>query len=355
VVAQRTVRSGVASMTRLPAASIIIPCRNEVRHIERCLRSVLNQERPAAGFEVIVADGLSDDGTRRVLEKFATAHHEVRIIDNPGCIVPTGLNAAIRAARGPVIIRMDAHTEYASDYVRQCLAVLEETRADAVGGPWVARGAHLIHRAIAAAFQSPFCSGAGRAHDPTYAGPIDVVYLGCWRRAIFERIGLFDEELVRNQDDEFSFRLIRSGGVIWQSPRIKSWYTPRGSLPALFRQYAQYGYWKVRVIQKHRLPASPRHLVPGSFVLSLLVVLIASPWSPVARWSAVGLGGAYVIANLVASAHTAARSEWRLLPLMPLIFACYHFGYGGGFLQGIWDWIILRRRPRVSYTALTRA
>jgi succinoglycan biosynthesis protein ExoA len=342
------------ALTRSPEVSIVIPCRNEVRNIERCLRSLVSQEQPTGGLEVIVADGMSDDGTRDVLERFASAHQELRVIDNPRAIVSTGLNAAISAARGPVIVRMDAHTEYASDYVRQCLAVLEETRADAVGGPWVAKGTRFVERAIAAVFQSPFCAGGGRAHDPDYEGPIDVVYLGCWRREIFERIGLFDEELVRNQDDEFSFRLIRSGGTIWQSPRIKSWYAPRGSLRALFHQYAQYGYWKVRVIQKHRLPASLRHLVPASFLLTLFVVLVTSPWSSLARWSAVALMGAYAIGNLFASAHTAARSEWKLLPLMPVVFACYHFGYGSGFLHGIWDLIILRRRPRLSYTALTR-
>jgi succinoglycan biosynthesis protein ExoA len=342
-------------MSESPLVSIIVPCRNEATHIAICLRSLLRQERPAGGFEIIVADGMSDDGTRGVLEEFAKQHQEFRIIDNPGRIVSTGLNAAIRAARGRVIIRMDAHTEYAADYVCQSLAVLEETRADAVGGPWVARGIHFVERAIAEVFRSPFCAGGARGHDPNYAGPIDVVYLGCWRRQIFERIGLFDEELVRNQDDEFSFRLIRSGGRIWQSPRIKSWYTPRGSLWALFSQYAQYGYWKVRVIQKHRIPASPRHLVPASFGLIFTVLLIASCCSPLARWSAGSLAGAYVLVSLFASAHVAARSESRLLPLLPIVFACYHLGYGCGFLHGIWDFIVLRRRPRLSYTTLTRA
>jgi succinoglycan biosynthesis protein ExoA len=342
-------------MSDLPEISIIVPCRNEVHHIEMCLRSLLTQERPAGGFEAIIADGMSDDGTRNVLEGLAKRYRELRIIDNPGRIVSTALNAAISVARGRVVIRMDAHTEYASDYISQCLSVLEETGADAVGGPWIARGASCVERAIAAVFQSPFCVGGARGHDANYEGVIDTVYLGCWRREVFDRLGLFDEELVRNQDDEFSLRLIRSGGRIWQSPRIKSWYTPRGSLKALFRQYAQYGYWKVRVIQKHRLPASPRHLVPAVFVASLIVALTAAPWSSVAKWCAAGLAGAYTASALLASAHTAARSEWKLFPLMPMAFACYHFGYGWGFIRGVWDLVILRRRPHLLYTALTRA
>src|SRR5262245_20522038 len=170
---------------------------------------------------------MSDDGTRAVLATIANLHPELRVIDNPERIQAAGLNAAIAVAKGQIIVRMDAHTAYAPDYVCQCLAVLDETGADAVGGPWVGRGTHLVERAIAAVFQSPFCAGTGRGHDPAYSGPIDTVYLGCWRRELFDRLGLFDEELGRNEDDEFSLRISRCVGTIFQSPRIKSWYTRR--------------------------------------------------------------------------------------------------------------------------------
>src|SRR5262249_46312079 len=143
----------------------------------------------------------------------------LRIIDNPGRIVSMGLNQAIRGAQGKVIARMDAHTSYAPDYVRRCVEVLRETAADNVGGPWVARGTGRIGQAIAAAFQSSFAMGGGRGHDPNYSGPVDTVYLGCWPKEVFDRIGFFDEDLVRNQDDEFNLRLLRSGGKIWQSTR----------------------------------------------------------------------------------------------------------------------------------------
>ena len=173
---------------------------------------------------------------------------------------------------------MDAHSEYASDYIRQCLQVLDETGADNVGGPWIARGEGYIGLAIAAVFQSPFAVGGARGHNPEYEGEIDTVYLGCWRRELFDRIGFFDEELVRNQDDEFNLRLVRAGGRIWQSPRIRSWYRPRGSLRDLFRQYLQYGYWKVRVIQKHRRPAAIRHLAPAGLVISLALLTATAPF-----------------------------------------------------------------------------
>ena len=340
--------------TKSSTLSAIMPCLNEVTSIEKTLRSVLSQHRPTERFEVIVADGMSNDGTRELLETIASIHPELRVIDNPARIQAAGLNAAIAVAKGQIIVRMDAHTDYAPDYVRECVAVLMETGADAVGGPWVARGTQPLQRAIAAVFQSPFCAGTARGHDPSYSGPLDTVYLGCWHRQIFDRLGVFDEELARNEDDEFSLRITRAGGTIFQSARIKSWYTPRNSLGALFRQYAQYGYWKVRVIQKHRMPASPRHLVPAGFILLLASLSMASAWSAIAAASAIGLTLVYLLANLLASADTARRSEWKLWPLMPFVFACYHFGYGWGFLHGVWDFSILRRRPSRAYTALTR-
>ena len=338
-----------------PAVSVIVPCRNEREHIEACVRSILAQQPPPGGFEIIVADGMSDDGTWDTLTRLAEEDPRVRVVDNPGRIVSTALNEGIRTARGGIIARMDAHTEYAPDYICQCLAVLHETGADNVGGPWVAKGDGFVGQAIAAAFQSPFAVGGARGHDPNYAGPVDLVYLGCWPRQVFDRIGLFDEELVRNQDDEFNLRQMLAGGKIWQSPRIKSWYKPRGSLGALFRQYMQYGYWRVRVIQKHKMPASLRHLVPGTFVLLFIMLALASPWWSLAAWSWLGLASAYVMGNVAASFLTAARCQWKFLPILPLVFACYHFAYGYGFLHGIWDFCILRRGPDRTCTEPTRS
>jgi glycosyltransferase involved in cell wall biosynthesis len=337
-----------------PTVSVIIPCRNELAHIESCVRSILAQELGGISFEVIVADGLSDDGTRDILARLAKEDSHLRIVDNPQKIVSTGLNLAIRAARGSVIMRIDVHTEYASDYLWQCLQVLQETGADNVGGPWVANGRGYLGRAIAATFQSPFAVGGSRAHAPEYEGPVDTVYLGCWRRDVFNRMGLFDEELVRNQDDEFNLRLSRAGGKIWQSRRIKSQYTTRGSLGSLFRQYLQYGYWKVRVIQKHKMPASVTYLVPGIFVFTLCLLAIASLFMPLARY---GLGlafGSYVSAIFAASLLTAAKSSWSFLPLLPVVFACFHFSFGIGFLHGIIDFAMLRRGSRPQFEALTR-
>jgi glycosyltransferase involved in cell wall biosynthesis len=337
-----------------PAVSVIIPCRNERNHIETVIRSILDQKPPPGGFEVIVADGMSDDGTREILRRLSNDDSRLHIVDNPGLIVSKGLNVGIRKAKGNVIMRMDAHTEYAADYIFNCVEILRATGADNVGGPWIAKGTGLIAGAIAAASQSSFACGGAYGHNPDYEGIVDTVYLGCWPRDVFDRIGMFDEELVRNQDDEFNLRLARAGGKIWQSPRISSRYIARNSLLALFRQYQQYGYWKVRVIQKHRRPASVRHIVPGIFTFLLVMLpLLSFLWLPfLAFWAL--LLATYCVSAVVAAFMTAAQPSWKLFSPLPVIFACYHFGYGTGFLRGIWDFIFRSRAPNSRYTELTR-
>jgi GT2 family glycosyltransferase len=337
-----------------PLVSVIVPCRNEKDHIEICIRSILAQEHQYGEFELIVADGMSNDGTRQLLKRLGEKDARLRVIDNPGQVVATGLNSAIREAKGEIIIRMDAHTEYSQHYITQCLAVLQETGADNVGGPARTKSTDYMQSAICAAYHSPFSAGGARFHNVEYEGYVDTVPYGCWPREVFDRIGLFDEELVRNQDDEFNLRLTRMGGKIWQSPRIRSWYKPRGSLCALFRQYAQYGYWKVRVIQKHKLPASGRHLIPGCFALSLILLPLASVfWLP-AAWLFLGVLGIYFLCGSIASCFTAAANGWHFLPVLPIVFAVYHLGYGYGFLRGIWDFIIFKRGAARTYTKLSR-
>ncbi|MBU6399641.1 MAG: glycosyltransferase family 2 protein [Verrucomicrobia bacterium] len=336
------------------AASIVLPCRNEAGRIEACLESILEQEPPAGGLEVVVADGMSTDGTREYLQHVAARHPHVRVLDNPGRIVSTGLNAAIRAARGAVLVRMDAHTIYAPDYVRQCLAVLRETGADNVGGPMQTTADTFMEQAICAVFHCPWAVGGARSHRIDYEGYADTVIYGCWQRRVFDRIGFFDEELVRNQDDEHNLRLVRSGGKIYQSTRIRSWYHVRGSLRTLFRQYLQYGYWKVLVIRKHRLPASIRHLVPGLLVGALGLLAVVGLFWPPALWTAGGLATLYAGLALGLSLTIAIRTRLTLLPVLPLVIGCFHFGYGYGFLRGILDFVLLRNAPSAPFVRLTR-
>lgn len=338
-----------------PTVSVIMPCRNEGPSIGASIESVLAQQDVIGDIEVLVADGMSDDGTRDILTNASTRDARVRLINNTGRIVSTGLNAAIRAARGEIIIRMDCHTEYAEDYIAQCVDTLSEVEADNVGGPALTRSRNYMGAANCLAYHSPFSVGGARFHDPSYEGYVDTVTYGCWKKSTLEKIGLFDEELVRNQDDELNLRITRSGGKIWQTPKIKSWYYPRSSLAALFKQYLQYGYWKVRVIQKHRLPASIRHLVPGGFVGALILLTALSLAVRPAGWILAALLALYAAANLTASLMTCAKlGNWKYLPVMPLVFGAYHFGYGSGFLAGLVDFVVLKNKGSKFFSSMTR-
>jgi len=323
--------------------TIVVACRNEIHHIRGFLDSILAQNFHGAGWEAIIADGFSDDGTRNVLTEYCSRHPQLHVVDNPRRIVSSGLNAAIRAARGEIIIRMDAHTRYAPDYCALCLETLEATGADNVGGPARTNASGTYARAVAAAYHSRFCTGA-RFHDVNYEGWVETVTYGCWRKSIFDRIGLFDENLVRNQDDEFNLRLIRAGGRIWQNPRIMSWYTPRTTLSGVFKQYFQYGFWKVAVIRKHKIPGSWRHGVPVLFVivnLGMLALIPSAVWAHatnIASTAAIlwtSMLGCYSLANLVASAVAANSGGWDIFPYLPATFATYHFSWGLGFLVGL--------------------
>jgi succinoglycan biosynthesis protein ExoA len=329
-----------------PRVSVVLPCRNEASCIDTCIRTLLAQKQPVGGMEVVVADGMSDDDTREILQRLAAQYPIIKIVDNPGKTTACGLNVAILAAQGEIIVRVDAHTEYASDYVVQCVEVLERTGADNVGGPARTKAVSFVQRAVAAAYHTPCVVGGSRFHDVDYEGDVDTVTYGCWRRSGFDRFGLFDEGLVRNQDDEHNLRIVRSGGRIWQSPQIRSWYMPRSSLTLLWRQYFQYGYWKARVIQKHRQAASIRHLIPGLFVLSLIWVALVCPFTHRAEWF-LGLELlAYGCFVLLASCMTACQHGWGLLPILPVVIVVYQISYGLGFLLGVLDFWILHHRGR---------
>lgn len=337
--------------------SVIVPCRNERAHIEAFCAGVLRQQLPPGrALQLVVADGDSDDGTLVWLQALAAADPRVELIANPQRIVSAGLNRALARARGAVIVRMDVHTEYAADYIAQCLAALAETAADNVGGPWRAEaepGAGPTQQAVAAAFQSRWVSGGAASRRLDFNGWVDTVYLGCWPRACFERFGNFDEQLVRNQDDEHNLRIVRGGGRVWQSSAIRSVYRPRATLSQVFRQYLQYGYWKPFVMKKHG-QAALRHLVPGLFVASLALALIAAALG-IAAWPALGLASAYGGAVLAMSVLVAraAPLPWAATLRLPGVIAACQVGYGLGTLLGAWD-AGLHGRGRARFASLTR-
>lgn len=335
--------------------SVIIPCRNEEKFIASCLDSILAQNYPLDKVEVLVVDGMSNDGTRAIIQKYHQQYEFIRLVDNPEQITPKALNIGIKNSRGEIIVIMGAHTEYSNDYLTQCVRVLEVTGADNVGGPARTKAQSYMQKAIAIGFEAPFAVGNSKSHDREYEGEIDTVTYGCYRREVFTKFGYFDEELIRNQDDEFNFRLRKAGGRIWQSPTIKSWYYPRDTLKGLFNQYTQYGYWKVKVIQKHKMPASIRHVIPGSFLMALLTTGVLGIFSKVMRLLFGSILGLYLIMTIIATVSTCNKHRaWRYCWIMPLVFMTYHFGYGWGFLKGIWDFVIKKRSGNAKFAALTR-
>jgi succinoglycan biosynthesis protein ExoA len=337
-------------VTRL--ISVIVPCRNERQHIDAFCDSATRQALPEGWqMELLIADGESDDGTRQRLEERCASDPRVVLVDNPGRIVSTGLNACIARARGEVIARLDVHSQFAADYLAQCIAALARTGADNVGGPWVARGTGRIGAAVAAAFQCRWVVGGARSRDTEFEGEVDTVYLGCWPRSVFDRHGTFDEALVRNQDDEHNLRLRLAGARIWQSRQIRSTYQPRNSLRHLFLQQRQYGYWRPFVMRKHGQPGAPRQLVPAAFVAAVVASVAMLPWTVLALAALAAAYGTYLA--LACTAAAKAAGDWALLPHLPATIAAFHVGYGLGTWRGLWD-ILRSRDPSADFARITR-
>lgn len=324
-------------MVEQPLVTIVLPIRNEASYITRCLDAVIAQDYPLEKIEIIIVDGQSDDGTREIAAQYASRDPRIRLMENPNRIVPTALNRAIRAARGVVIIRVDGHAVIAPDYVRRCVQVLDEVDADCVGGPIETVGETAMSRAIALAQSSPFGVGSASFRYARDARYVDTLAFGAHRREVFDLVGWFDEALVRNQDDEFNFRLIRAGGKIWLDPRIRSTYFSRSTLRALWNQYFGYGFWKIRVIQKHHSVASWRHLAPAALVLTFMgAAIISLLVQNVVPFSLVAF--VYVFGSLNASVIQSVQNGWRYFHILFFAFAAMHFGYGFGFLYGLICW-----------------
>jgi succinoglycan biosynthesis protein ExoA len=318
-----------------PSVTIIMPIRNEAAFIERSLGAVLAQDYPADLLEVLVVDGLSDDGTRETVQRLLDDHPNARMLDNPKQIVPTAMNIGIAQARSDFIVRVDGHTIIEHDYVARCVEALHDSSAECVGGPMLAVGDNPFGEAVALATSHPFGVGGSRFHYATEPIEVDTVYMGAWPRQIFERVGEFDEEMVRNQDDEFSYRLRAAGGRIWLDPRIRSIYHVRSSLRSLWRQYWQYGYWKVRVFQKVPGSAQLRHWAPPAFAATILGGLLAALVFPLLRPIYLFGLALYLLAALGVSGLLAAQHGWRHLLRLPLVFATLHLAYGLGFWAGM--------------------
>lgn len=325
----------VEAEPQFPLVSIVIPMRNEESHIAECLESLLRQDYPASRVETLVVDGMSEDRSREIVGEFVSRNPNIELLDNPKAIVPTAMNIGIQRAKGNVIVRVDGHCRLEDDHLTQCVKYLQSTKADNVGGMMRATGKNFVGEAIALVMSSPFGMGNSRFHYSDREEYVDTVYLGAYPRAVFDRIGLLDERLVRNEDYEFNYRLRRSGGRIFYTPAIKVHYYCRDSLVGLLKQYSQYGFWKARVIKKHPRSIAPRHLVPPILVAVLMTTGLLGLASHHLRYLFAPVVVVYSIALLIASILIAGRKGWRYLPILPLTFACLHLAWGSGVLWGL--------------------
>jgi glycosyltransferase involved in cell wall biosynthesis len=344
-------------VTAPPFVSVIIPCRNEEAFIDRCLTSVRSGDFPRDRMEVLVVDGMSDDRTREIVERRAAEDDGIALLDNPGRIAPTALNIGIRRAKGDIIVRVDAHALYGRDYISKLVDWLTRSGADNVGGVWLTRPANATPRARAIAIGLAHPFGVGNAHfrigvrEPRW---VDTVPFGCYRREVFDRIGLFDEDLVRNQDDEFNARLIRRGGRILLVPEIVAEYFARESMVKLWRTYFQYGYFKPLAARKIGAVMTIRQLIPALFVTTVSAgASLAALFAPL-RPPFAAVIGTYAAADLACAAFAGRRQGIRCVLWLAVVFPVLHVAYGLGFLKGLADFVARDQRTSRRAIAPTR-
>jgi glycosyltransferase involved in cell wall biosynthesis len=313
-----------------PAVTLVVAMRNERDHIEACLRSILDQDYPSDRIEILVFDGRSTDGSRETAERVLTGLPRAAVVENPRRIQAAAWNEGIERATGDVIGIVSGHATLGRGYVRAAVDTLRRTGATMVGGPVRAIGEGIVGEAVALAVSTPFGVGGARFRYLDEEEDVDTVFMGLCRREVYRQFP-FDEEMVRNQDDELSYRILDAGGRIVCNPSIESTYRSRPTLATLWAQYFDYGYWKVRVIQKHPEQARIRHLVPATLVAGLASgAVVARLWAPAA---VVPIG--YLGAVAVASAVAAGRRSPTVVPVLALVYPILHLSYGLGFLTGL--------------------
>lgn len=324
----------------MKTVSIVIPCLNEKNYILRCLQSIAEQSYPADLVTTYVCDGMSNDGTRELIAEYAKTHPQFTLLDNIQKTTPFALNLGIKRSTAEVIIILGAHSELDRDFVKKSVESFEiDPAIMCTGGVLENVYENDTSRMIGAAMSSSF--GVGNAHFRTgnKSGFVDTVAFGAYKREIFEKVGFFDEELIRNQDDEFNFRVTNAGNKIYLNHEIRCRYFVRASFQKLYRQYYQYGYWKVFVNKKHKTITTVRQLIPMFFVvyLALLVASIFTGKIVFLTMSTFGL--LYLMLAFV----FAVRSGSSFKAVFGVVFTFFilHVSYGLGYLKGIFDFFIL--------------
>lgn len=349
-----------AEVSAVPPVSVIVPCRNEEAFIGKALQAILANDWPPDRLEVLVVDGMSTDGTRGIVSDVAGRDPRVKLIDNPGLFAGSAMNIGVAAARGDYIARVDAHAEIPADYIKTGVALLRERpEVWEVGGPVDRVAANAAGRLVAAVNSDMFATGNTAVRVGRVEGPVDAVVYPVWRRDVFSRVGDFDVSLVRNQDDDFHYRVRQAGGVIYQTQKMRATYYVRSTVRQLLKQYHQFAFWKAAVAKKHGRFLDWKPLAPPAF-FAALVLTAAGGFATPYLWLAGGiLAAAYLCADVAASTAVAVKTGLGNFFKALAIFPAFHLGYAAGILAGVWYFYVRGFTPqdiigRGFYSKLTR-
>lgn len=322
-----------------PFVSVIVPCRNEERHIAVCLDSILSNDYPKDRMEILVVDAMSGDRTREIVRGYAEKGERVRLVDNPQKHIPAAMNLGIRNSRGETVMKMDAHSTYQSAHIRLCVEYQEKYGAENVGGVWnmVPGSDTAVARAIVSSMAHRFGSGNAKIKvgigEPTWS---DSAAFGCFKKDLFSRIGLFDERLKGGSDMDMNIRIRAAGGRILLVPQIVVNYGADSTLKKFWKHNFADGVWTSYVMKFGRKASSWRHWVPAAFVLSLLISFALSAVWPFFLLVGLGIAGIYAVTSLAVSAQIAIREKnAKQFFLLPGVFAIRHVAHGLGALFGL--------------------
>ena len=332
--------------------SVIIPCLNEKNYIIRCLNSINNQSYPKHLITVFICDGNSDDGTQDLIETFNSNHSNFTFLNNEKKTTPFALNLGINNSNADVIIILGAHSELDKDYILNCLKTFKiSEEIMCVGGLLQNVYESQTSKIIGASMSSSF--GVGNAHFRTGKknGYVDTVAFGAYRKDIFSKVGLFDEELIRNQDDEFNYRITSNGYKIFLNSEITCKYFVRSSYMKLFKQYYQYGFWKVFVNKKHKTITTLRQLIPMFFVVFLFILVLILTINPILFISLSFFLLFYIVLALFFAFKIASNISDGLK--ISFTFFILHISYGSGYIKGIFDLFLLGKKIKKN-ESLTR-
>jgi glycosyltransferase involved in cell wall biosynthesis len=332
-----------------PLVSIIISSRNEEKFIGKCLDSIVGQVYPKEKLELLVVDGMSRDKTREIVKEYSQIYSFIKLLENPMKVTPFAMNIGIRSSHGEVVILVNAHSILEKNFLHNSIDYLKKTDADAVGGMLqsINEGSSLIAKAIPITTDSIFGAGGKRYRSRLDEGFVkDTLPYCAYRKEVIEKIGLIDEELIRDQDEEFNYRILKNGGKIYYTPKIRSYLFIRPSLKKLWKQHFQYGYFKPLVLKKIGGILTWRQTIPSLFVSSMVITGILSFFMREALWCFLFISGLYITINLIFSSILSVRKGFQLFPFITVSFATLHISYGIGYVKGIFDFIVFKRHLR---------